>query len=96
MVHLLFPASNNVAEYEALINGLCIAIKLGVRRLDVRGDSQLVISQVMKESSCHNPMMAANCQEVCRLEDKFDSLELNHVPRWLNEAANELAEMASG
>jgi ribonuclease HI len=30
MVHLLFPASNNVAEYEALINGLCIAIELGV------------------------------------------------------------------
>ena len=35
MVHLHFPSSNNVAEYEALINGLCIAIKLGIRRLDV-------------------------------------------------------------
>ena len=39
MVHLHFPSSNNVAEYEALVNGLCIAIELGVRRLDVRGDS---------------------------------------------------------
>ena len=43
MVRLHFPSSNNVAEYEALINGLCIAIKLGVRRLDVQGDSQLVV-----------------------------------------------------
>ena len=51
MVRLHFP-SNNVAEYEALINGLRIAIELGIQRLDVRGDSQLVINQVMKESSC--------------------------------------------
>jgi ribonuclease HI len=96
MVHLHFPTSNNVAEYEALINGLCIAIELGIRRLDIRGDSQLVIDQVMKESSCHNPKMAAYCQEVCKLEDKFDGLELNHIPRWLNEAADTLVKAASG
>jgi ribonuclease HI len=95
MVRLLFPASNNVAEYEALINGLHIAIELGVRRMNVRGDSQLVIDQVMNASTCHNPKMAAYCQEVRRLEDKFDSLELNHVPRRLNEAADKLAKMAS-
>ena len=51
MVRLHFPSSNNVAEYEALVNSLRIAIELGVRRLDVRGDSQLVTDQVMKESS---------------------------------------------
>ena len=39
MVRFHFPSSNNVAEYEALINGLRIAIELGIRRLDVRGDS---------------------------------------------------------
>jgi len=39
MVHLHFPSSNNVAKYEVLINGLCIAIELGIRRLDVQGDS---------------------------------------------------------
>ena len=43
VVCLHFPASNNVAEYEALISSLCIAIELGIRWLDVRGDSQLVI-----------------------------------------------------
>ena len=37
-VRIHFPSSNNVAEYEALINGLCIAVELGIRRLDVRGD----------------------------------------------------------
>ena len=64
VVRLYFPSSNNVAEYEALVNGLHIAIELGVRRLDVRGDSQLVVDQVMKESSCHDDKMAAYYQEV--------------------------------
>ena len=39
MVRIHFPSFNNVAEYEALINGLCIAIELGIRWLDVWGDS---------------------------------------------------------
>ena len=39
MIRLHFAASNNAAEYEALVNGLQIAIELGVRRLDIRGDS---------------------------------------------------------
>jgi len=43
MIRLHFPASNNMAEYEALLSGLPIAIELGIKRLDVRGDSQLVI-----------------------------------------------------
>ena len=49
MVRIHFPSFNNVAKYEALINGLRITIELGIRRLDVQGDSQLVINQVMKE-----------------------------------------------
>ena len=42
-IHLHFLASNNATEYEALINGLCIAIELGATRLYVRGDSELVV-----------------------------------------------------
>jgi hypothetical protein len=49
----------------------------------------------MKESSCLSPKMATYCQEVRQLENKFDGLELNHIPRWLNEAADTLAKMAS-
>jgi len=64
LIRLHFPASNNVAEYEALVNGLRIAIELGVRRLEVWGDSQLVIDQVMKDSNCNDPKMAAYCKEV--------------------------------
>jgi ribonuclease HI len=96
VIPLHFAASNNIAEYEALINDLRIAIELGVRRLDVRGDTQLVIDQVMKNSSSHDPKMEAYCEEVQRLEDKFYGLELNHIARWYSEVANELAKIASG
>jgi ribonuclease HI len=96
VLRLHFPASNNVAEYEALVNGLRIAIELGVWRLDARGDSQLIIDQVMKNSHCHDPKMEAYWDEVRRLEDKFYGLELNHIARRYNETADELAKIASG
>jgi ribonuclease HI len=43
VIRLHFAASNNVAEYEALIVGLRITVELGVRHLDVHGDSKLMI-----------------------------------------------------
>ena len=49
----------------------------------------------MKESNCLDPKMEAYCKLVRRLEDKFDSLELNHIARKYNEATDELAKMAS-
>jgi ribonuclease HI len=94
VIRLHFAASNNIVEYEALVNGLRIAIELKVRHLNVRRDSQLVIDQVMKDSSCHNPKMEAYCKEVRCLEDKFHSLELNHVARIHNEATDKLAKIA--
>ena len=51
VIRLHFPASNNMAEYEALLSGLRIAIELGIKCLVVHDDSQLVIDQVMKDSS---------------------------------------------
>jgi ribonuclease HI len=95
MIRIHFLASNNVAEYEALANGLHIATELGIRWLDARGDLQLIIDQVMKESSYHDPKMAVYCRMVHLLEDKFDGLELNHIKRRSNEAADELAKLAS-
>ncbi|XP_066324168.1 uncharacterized protein [Miscanthus floridulus] len=73
-IRLHFSASNNATEYEALINGLHIAIELGAMRLYVHNDSELVVDQVMKESSCKSPLMTAYCQEVHKLEDKFQGI----------------------
>jgi ribonuclease HI len=95
VIQLHFATSNNAAEYEALVNGLCIAIELGVQHLNVHGDSQLMVDQVMKDSSCHDPKIEAYCKEVRCLEDKFHDLELNHVVRRYNEATDKLTKIAS-
>ena len=55
MVHLEFKATNNMAEYEALIFGLTQALPLGIRQLLAKGDSQLIIKQVRGDCSCNNP-----------------------------------------
>nr|ABA97918.1 retrotransposon protein, putative, Ty3-gypsy subclass [Oryza sativa Japonica Group] len=90
-----FSASHNVAEYEALLHGLRITISLGIRRLIVHGNSQLVVNHVMKEWSCLDDNMTAYLQEVRKLEDKFDGLELPHVLQHNNEAADRLANFGS-
>ena len=78
-IRLHFRATNNVAEYEALIHGLRIASKLGACHLFIWGDSKLVVSQVMKEASCLNSKMVACCDEVQKLEERFDGLEQHHI-----------------
>lgn len=94
-IRLYFPTSNNVVEYEAPINGIKIVIELGIQQLEIRGDSQLIVDQVMKESSCHGDVMAKYYHEVCKLENNFHGLELKKVLRRLKEATNLLAKMAS-
>lgn len=53
------------------------------------------MNQVMKDWSCLNNNMAGYRQEVRKLEDKFDGLELSHVLRHNNEAADQIAQFGS-
>ena len=57
-----------------------MAISLGVRRLMVYGDSNLVVNLVMKEWDVRRPAMTGYCNAGGKLEKKFDGLELHHVP----------------
>jgi ribonuclease HI len=90
MVHLEFKATNNMAEYEALIFGLSAALSLGIHQLLVNGDSQLIIKQVRGECSCNEPRLAAYLLHVRKLEKDFTALELQHVPRADNSVADDL------
>jgi ribonuclease HI len=94
-LQLLFPASNNAAEYEALIHGLNIAISLSIKRLMVYGDSLVVISQINKEWDCSNDSLGKYCTAVQKLEYKFEGLEFHHVERDRNEAADALSKLGS-
>jgi ribonuclease HI len=94
-IRLHFPASNNMAEYEALIAGLRIARELGICRVEARGDSQLVVDQVNGDAKCHNPQMAVYCEAVRRAQEKFHGLGFVHLRREFNGAADELAKLAA-
>jgi ribonuclease HI len=95
MVHLEFKATNNMAKYEALIFGLSTALSLGIHQLLVKGDSQLIIKQVRGECSCNERRLAAYLLHVKKLEKDFTALELQHVPRADNSAADDLSVRAS-
>ena len=59
VLQIMYTDSNNAAEYEALLHGLCMAVPMGVQRLEVRGDSNLAISQVNGDFDAKDPKMAA-------------------------------------
>jgi hypothetical protein len=78
-----------------LVTGLWLAKDLGIRRLLIPGDSQLVAKQVQKEYDCNNDKMAEYLVEVRRLEKFFDGFEIRYVPRLDNRDADHLAWIAS-
>jgi ribonuclease HI len=95
VLQILWQAINNEAEYEALIHGLRIVTSLGIKRLLVYGDSALIINQVNKIWDCTKSNMDAYCAEVRKLEKKFQRLEILHVLRDSNIAADVLAKLGS-
>src|SRR3954462_5712290 len=72
-----------------------MAISLRIKRLKVLGDSDLVINQVMKEWDIRSPAMTTYCVAVRKLEKFFDGMELHHIPRAQNQAADDLAKLGS-
>jgi probable phosphoglycerate mutase len=93
ILHLHFPASNNMVEYEAVLHGLRIAVELGVKRLQVCGNSALVINQLNKDWNCTNEKMDAYCATIRKLEDKFYGIEYHHIVWAHNQAADELSKL---
>ncbi|XP_073353768.1 uncharacterized protein [Aegilops tauschii subsp. strangulata] len=72
VLQIHFDSSNNEAEYEALLYGLWMAISLGICRLMVYRDSDLVVNQVMKEWDIRSPSMTGYCNDVRKLEKHFE------------------------
>ncbi|XP_074277875.1 uncharacterized protein LOC141601486 [Silene latifolia] len=87
--------SNNVAEYQALILGLQMAIEVSVRDMDIYGDSQLVISQVLDEYEVRKEDLIPYHRQALQLLNQLDSINIGHVPRSANKLADALANFAA-
>ncbi|KAK1608220.1 hypothetical protein QYE76_031893 [Lolium multiflorum] len=96
VLRMTFPnASNNEAEYEALIHGMKMAKACGATRLKIFGDSQLVAQQVMNQCDAVNDSMVAYTEVYNELEKLFDGCEVNHISRLSNDEADVLANIGS-
>jgi dinuclear metal center YbgI/SA1388 family protein len=87
-------ATNNVAEYRALVTGLELALEHGVERLTVLVDSQLVQRQVSGSYKVKDRALQALFVEVQRLLRRFDAVEVRHIPREENAEADRLVNEA--
>ena len=87
-------ATNNVAEYCALLAGLNRCRVLNIKELQVFGDSNLVIKQVKGEWKIKNDKLRAIYKQIKAVEPFFSSISYEHVYRVNNKRADALANMA--
>nr|XP_023915045.1 uncharacterized protein LOC112026594 [Quercus suber] len=92
---LNFPAINNATEYEAHIIGLQAALGLGVKELEVYGDSALIISQIENRWKIKEEKLLPYHECLQKLASKFEKIQYQYVPRMQNQITNTLATMAS-
>nr|XP_025673928.1 uncharacterized protein LOC112773098 [Arachis hypogaea] len=90
-----FPVSNNQAEYEVLIGGLALAKEVGVTRLEICSNSQVVTSQVNGSYQARDSLLQKYLEKVKDLSQKFEEVTIHHVPRERNTRADLLSKLAS-
>ncbi|XP_070050069.1 uncharacterized protein [Nicotiana tomentosiformis] len=92
---LRFSCTNNMAEYEACILGVRLAVDMNIQELLVIGDSNLLVSQVLGEWATKNTKILPYLHCVQELIKRFTKIEFKHVPRIQNEFADALATLSS-
>ena len=87
-------ATNNVAEYTGVIVALEEALKLGAKKISIKGDSELIIKQLKGEYRVKHPDMKVLYERAMNLIRKFDTVTIGHNLRHKNELADKLANLA--
>ncbi|KAK0587228.1 hypothetical protein LWI29_019474 [Acer saccharum] len=90
-----FKATNNQAEYEALLAGLRVCIALGADELEIYSDLQVVVNQVLDEYQAREEHMIAYLDIAKKLLIKFKIYKIFQIPREENEKADALSKLAS-
>ncbi|CAL9005499.1 unnamed protein product [Prunus brigantina] len=92
---LNFPCTNNTAEYEAFIAGMSTAREMGVERIKIIRDSNLVLSQLQGNFAVKEPALAPYRTAAERLVRSFKQVVLEHIPGVTNRYADALATLGS-
>ncbi|CAM8886700.1 unnamed protein product [Rhodiola kirilowii] len=87
--------SNNMAEYQALLLGLQMARQISIDKMDIYGDSQLVINQVLGDYEVRKDDLIPYHRHATQLLNEFDSISIGHVPRSANKLADALTNLAA-
>lgn len=92
--YYLGRATNNAAEYTALLRALAVAERLGAARLDIASDSELMVRQINGEYRVRNEGLKDLYAEAYERLNRFSNWRVRHVRREQNARADELANMA--
>lgn len=87
-------ATNNQAEYTALIEGLKKALELGARRVEIFSDSALLVNQLQGKYKIKNTGIRLLYSQVVKLVGSLESFKISLVPREQNQEADSLANQA--
>ena len=94
-LRLSFSATNNEAEYEALLERMSMVHKIRGKSVTIFLDSRLVVGQVKNELEAKNERMRGYLTRVQQLQRSFESFDLQHLPRCGNTHADSLATLAT-
>ena len=92
--HRIGFATNNQAEYIAIVMALEEALKLGATNVNLKSDSELVVKQLGGRYRVKNVALKPLYQKVIKLSSSLESFKINHIPRGQNEEADKLANRA--
>ena len=94
-LRLNFLATNNEAEYEALMMGMAMVQRMGGKSVKVFSDSRLVVSQVKGEFEVKDERMQGYLSQVKCLQSELESFNLLHIPRSGNAHVDSLVTLAT-
>jgi ribonuclease HI len=94
-LQLMFVTSNNVAEYEALLAGLRLVQRIGAKKVLMYSDSQLAVNQITGEYEVREEKLQKYLEELKRVCNEFEHVEIMYVPRGKNRKADALSKLAA-
>jgi len=87
-------ATNNIAEYNALLFGLREALNLKAQKVTINTDSELLYRQIKRIYKVKNPNISKLYDQAVELIGSFKEVNFNHIPRKNNKGADKLANLA--